>query len=820
MIQNIKKNISKHRKIYLTITLTMLVILTLTLTFAYFASSIPNPAVTPAELGGSLTSYLTFQEGDPISLEHNEHNMSYGASNLSGSTTSTATLTANSAELNGGELVGSYNVIFAVNNNSFIYTTADEKPEIMLSITDPTGAEVKSITGHTYETVYDTSSGDPVSGFDITAFNGVISIVTNYEIKTTSTKVDDWTFTITYVNLDSVQNANANGTLTAMTILTSQYISSLTAGDFVTGFLTEEDGLIQHTAAIPGSANDNNYRFSGSDDVVHNYVNFNNQTWRIIGVFDGQIKLIIDSAQSSYFDNISSYSDKWEGDDLNIVSDDASSNKYYNGHFYFSMDLKSQYLIDDSKFNNGTIEFVSNMAGTLKAHDLLLQEKTSQTSSEYKIGLINPSEYYYATSSEYWNEPYYNANVLEKNLNNWIEIVGSSWATINPISSDNISITMIGPSTMGYGHVNSAFYTTPVVYLKSDAVYIRGTGTATNPFEFGLAHEYASDKILNDNGGITAISSKETPDFLVGTTSNEGMFAAPDEYGTSYYFRGAVDNNWLYFANSYWRIVRINGDNSIRLIYNGTIQPTESEAVSKNSVSYTASFNNTDENNAYVGYKYTLNQRQGNTINSNIATRLESWYNSTLINYDKYIVDNGFCYDRSLAKGGYQLDTFGYVNNNYTGYGTGTDGTTYGALARLTLNYQYPGAGGTGPILTCPTKTDYFTKYNSAVGTAVINEKAGLLSADEAVMIGFTFSSTIKLSTYINGGSFWLGTPFGFRENSGNATGSYNIYVGTLSLVSSPSNTNLVMRPVISLDPTVKLTGTGVWNDPYVVVTE
>ena len=40
-----------------------------------------------------------------------------------------------------------------------------------------------------------------------------------------------------------------------------------------------------------------------------------------------------------------------------------------------------------------------------------------------------------------------------------------------------------------------------------------------------------------------------------------------DDYGTSYYYRGDVKNNWVSFAGFLWQVIRVNGDNSVRLIY-------------------------------------------------------------------------------------------------------------------------------------------------------------------------------------------------------------------------------------------------------------
>ena len=65
---------------------------------------------------------------------------------------------------------------------------------------------------------------------------------------------------------------------------------------------------------------------------------------------------------------------------------------------------------------------------------------------------------------------------------------------------------------------------------------------------------------VNDDGTVTVNSAEST---------NAYLCSAPDDYGTSYYFRGTPKNNYVKFAGFYWRILRINGDGSIRMIYAG-----------------------------------------------------------------------------------------------------------------------------------------------------------------------------------------------------------------------------------------------------------
>ena len=138
---------------------------------------------------------------------------------------------------------------------------------------------------------------------------------------------------------------------------------------------------------------------------------------------------------------------------------------------------------------------------------------------------------------------------------------------------------------------------------------------------------------------------------------NSLVCSAPDNYGTSYYYRGNVSNNYVYFANFYWRIVRINGDGSIRIIYDGTSAHENGEA-SEDRIIGTSAFNEKTDDNAYVGYMYgnpgsaTYEETHANINDSTIKKYIDSWYEENLKNtqYEQYIVDNIFFEDKSISK--------------------------------------------------------------------------------------------------------------------------------------------------------------------------
>ncbi|HIT22075.1 MAG TPA: hypothetical protein IAB56_03745 [Candidatus Scybalousia intestinigallinarum] len=85
--------------------------------------------------------------------------------------------------------------------------------------------------------------------------------------------------------------------------------------------------------------------------------------------------------------------------------------------------------------------------------------------------------------------------------------------------------------------------------------------------------------------------------------SEIGLYATNDDDGTSYFYRGAVENNYLSFAGFIWRIVRINGNGSIRLIYSGTSTNATGSATSIG----TSQYNSKYFDPTYVGYKYHEN---------------------------------------------------------------------------------------------------------------------------------------------------------------------------------------------------------------------
>src|SRR5574344_819581 len=316
------------------------------------------------------------------------------------------------------------------------------------------------------------------------------------------------------------------------------------------------------------------------------------------------------------------------------------------------------------------------------------------------------------------------------------------------------------------------------------------------------------DRILENNYGTAEITAKGTPNFANAATTDEGMYAAPDDYGTSYYFRGAVSNNWVKFNNMYWRIVRINGNNTVKLVYSGTTAPTETEKVIMAEVSTEIGMSafNTNVNSAeYVGYKYTLGDAHGTSTDSTIKTVIDNWYNANLLSQTWKIADIVYCNDSNTYSGSVE-------SNSFSGTGIGNTPTHFGDK-RLISEANWL-AGGSGPILTCPNKSDAFTVTDTTHGNTSLQYPIALLTADELVLAGTPYGqSNSSYYLYISK-QYWTLSPI-FMYSNGYAV---QFIVNSFGDVSNANVfSNLAIRPVISLTSNIEATGDGTWNNPYIV---
>ena len=305
-----------------------------------------------------------------------------------------------------------------------------------------------------------------------------------------------------------------------------------------------------------------------------------------------------------------------------------------------------------------------------------------------------------------------------------------------------------------------------------------------------------------------------TPDFSKSVCDDEtceshekGIYETQDGDGTSYYYRGSVENNYVKFGGYYWRIIRINGNGSIRMIYDGTVAHDNGEASEDRYYSKT-NYNSTASDNMYVGYMYTSGQVHGTGTSSLIKISNDNFYKDKLINYANYIDTNtGFCGDRSV------------ISSN-TGTGTGSNYTLYGGYERL-LKSQ--------PSLKCESTSDYYTVNGSSKGNKALSYPVGLVTMDEVMYAGYSGGysngayvlTAPNISSYINiGFDFYTMTPIGFLWPTNWPNGSYAmiyfISARTINNVDPQTYYSFGLRPVINLKSTLSVNGSGTKNNPFI----
>ena len=305
------------------------------------------------------------------------------------------------------------------------------------------------------------------------------------------------------------------------------------------------------------------------------------------------------------------------------------------------------------------------------------------------------------------------------------------------------------------------------------------------------------------------------PDFTKSACDDEsceshekGIFEMTDDDGTSYYYRGSVENNYVYFANRYWRIIRINGNGSIRMIYDGT-EIHENGEVSEDRQVSTSAFNSAQNDNMYVGYMYTSGEVHGLGTSSIIKQANDNFYTSVLSSYTSYIDTNiGFCGDRNPL-------------NQQSGVGTGIV-TTYmqGYLRVLSSS----------PSLSCENSSDLYTVASSTKGNKALIYPIGLITADEVMLSGssggifdgeYNYLPISPNSYLTTGNPFWTITPAGsYNTFGGRGWYSYVLYVGSAGgiddgVVNANGTHNL--RPVINIRSDVTIFGDETMSNPYVI---
>ena len=245
-----------------------------------------------------------------------------------------------------------------------------------------------------------------------------------------------------------------------------------------------------------------------------------------------------------------------------------------------------------------------------------------------------------------------------------------------------------------------------------------------------------------------------------------------------------------------WQIIRINGDNTIRLLYVGIKDDDISQsewAVETSGINSGFDINN---------LSYTFIDEHGNRINNPLKNSVDNWYNMHLKqNYSSYIADGIFCNDKEITEQ-YFYDENWELTSDKTDYST----DIFGASTRLRNK---------NPKLTCSNDEDKYTMSDS-IGNGYLTEPIGLISADEVMFAGCG-KNVSSAGNYLN----YYTSYYTLSPASKDFQGQQSYIFSVMSnCVLSDYDLASYVRPVINLRADVEFTGDGSFENPYVIVTE
>ncbi len=486
----------------------------------------------------------------------------------------------------------------------------------------------------------------------------------------------------------------------------------------------------------------------------------------------------------------------------------------------------------DTTLTEETSEIVLSDAFPISDDDGLKQSPftftlTNNCDSYVKVTIALVSEYRTSTSTSYLKDNYVKSNLSTKGTNDGSSVILST-----------LSLGKVDTNTEGY-----VLKTTGLKNKEAKSFDLRLWLDSETTNEQGLNKTWKGKIVVSvvaadepapapngwyEAGSGTLLASLrdsntlKTPITTPGTaisTADEALLAsAEDDNGTSYYFRGTVTNNYVEFANKCWRIVRVGGDGSVKLILHndnptGAANPCDAANNSASAAfarysgeTYKSAFNTNYNDNAYVGFKYgtvgasDYASAHVNINKSTILTNLETWYNNNLKTYESVIADTVWCNDKTNV-----TDTSynPWYWSNVTGLGYGRNKTYYGATKRLVGTSG--SAGGTGPSLKCNGEL------------SKINSKVGLITADELAFAGYAYDN-YNTTTYLQENAtdtyWWSLSP---RNFNGSYADVWSVGGSDGAFVNSYVYGTNGVRPLISLKSTTNVTGEGTSSSPFII---
>ena len=389
-----------------------------------------------------------------------------------------------------------------------------------------------------------------------------------------------------------------------------------------------------------------------------------------------------------------------------------------------------------------------------------------------------------------------NMNVMGNNycLNNGFNKLGDC-ILISEHQTDNVETAKTQIENKGYPNLNdtSPSYT----YVEETTLNVSNAFTITSGYEYYFAPDYDFNattgrfrltgdiitdtlndaylnyytcgnsnscsiiyKILGTDEELQRITLADRITYKIASTirSEVGLYAVDDDYGTSYIYRGDVLNNNVYFGEYYWKIIRMNGDGSIRMIYNGTTPNATGNATSINNTTYP--YNNNYSSPTFVGYMYGKD--------FSLHTSIETTYNS-IVPLTEYYFGSDYTFDETT-------ETFKLTGNIISG--------TFTEMQDKFTDYPYT-CKNTNSINSCEViikvnsyinetnvRVEYISYSSNSLESTLTNDndsniKVTLDSWYETNIVGKNDSAGNLLTNYIVDGTFCNDRSFA-SSNTGN----------------------------------------------------
>ena len=545
-MNNVEEHAKNKNNIILIITIVAIVLLLIGGAYGYFKAKTDGQKSIPIKVTSNTLDSLMFTVTDsgghlegtegftPLNIILNEGTMSEDAiEDLGGYVFAYAKLIP--ANTPNNNITKNYYLSLYISQNNFVYSISPDKPEILMKVykreslassyievtTLPDGTTRKTVTNKDNQTI---------TGFDITTKTGLVNIANAKPISASTDangegtpKIDDWKVEIIFVNYSEIQNDNAGKKFNSNLIIQKDEIKILADHIMALPLQNEKGGagLYYHNGTIKSGntildANDNSYRYAGANP--DNYVcigneeqcngsNKGNYMYRIIGVFDGKVKVIKATALPNpndipWNEEANKYAPGGEGNAPNTNKWEwtengggkATLNTYLNTTWYNSLgEIKNKIAdhtwqiggINWNNFDNKTVPEVYEEE--ISSNKL---EEDNVLSSPTKIGLMYVSDYLYAAPKEKWTLCGRFDNDATKDYRSaytedWMYSRDMTWTISRCSYFSNNVFAVAGAGTFAVNSANNSDAVRPVFYLESDVTFSGGDGSSSNPYKLG-----------------------------------------------------------------------------------------------------------------------------------------------------------------------------------------------------------------------------------------------------------------------------------------------------------------------------------------------